>query len=264
MLFYVQDDVEISGLATVGPGFAEAAKTDAGAIFDTSGNFRFNGSLAKDSSLPFALEAGVGDDLSQTLAGGTSTGNAEESLLVTDLAVAAAGAAGNGRFAGSSARTAAGFTSFVAANVDRGLRAEYSFFKFEGDIFAEIGAPLHTVASLAAASAAEEIEAEEVAKNVVEIVEDGLVESSGIGAYAGVAEAVIGGALVAVGQDRISLRGFLEFLFRPGVIGIAVGMVLHGELAVGALDFLFTGAALHSENFVIIAFCVGSQTAILK
>jgi hypothetical protein len=36
-------------------------------------------------------------------------------------------------------------------------------------------------------------------------------------------------------------------------------MVLHGELAVGAFDLLFTRAAADTENFVIIAFSVVAQ-----
>jgi len=55
---------------------------------------------------------------------------------------------------------------------------------------------LDTGAALApSAAAAEDIEAEEIAKNFVEIVEDGFVEAAAsVGGDTGVAEAVVGGA----------------------------------------------------------------------
>ena len=52
----------------------------------------------------------------------------------------------------------------------------------------------------------------------------------------GVAEAVIGGALVAVLEDLIGLVDFLEADLAVGVAGILVGVELHGELAIGALE----------------------------
>jgi BarA-like signal transduction histidine kinase len=39
-------------------------------------------------------------------------------------------------------------------------------------------------------------------------------------------------------------------------------MVLHGELAVRALDFLLAALPLHPENFVIIAFAVTGQNGL--
>ena len=50
----------------------------------------------------------------------------------------------------------------------------------------------------------------------------------------GMAEAVIGRAPLIVLQDVIGFVDFLELDFGCVVAGIAVGMQLHGELAVGA------------------------------
>ena len=63
MLLDVEDDVKIAGLPAEGARFAEAIEADAGAILDTGGNFGFDGTLAEDSSLPFALGTRIGDDL---------------------------------------------------------------------------------------------------------------------------------------------------------------------------------------------------------
>jgi hypothetical protein len=78
-----------------------------------------------------------------------------------------------------------------------------------------------------------------------------------------VAEAVVGGAFVAVGEDRVGLGCFLEALLGGRVSGVPVGVVLHGELAVRAFDFLLAGASFYTKNFVVIAFCIGCQSNIL-
>ena len=93
------------------------------------------------------------------------------------------------------------------------------------------------------------------------IFEDGGIET-GRAARAGdggVSEAVIGGALVHVGEHAVRLARFLEHLFRFRVIRIAVGMKLQRELAVGALDLNVRRAAAYAQHFVVIAFCPCGQ-----
>jgi len=75
----------------------------------------------------------------------------------------------------------------------------------------------------------------------------------------GVAEAVVSGALLLVAEDGVSLAALFEALFAFFVAGIAVGVILQRQLAIGALDFGIRRAAADSENFVIIAFNLGSQ-----
>ena len=53
----------------------------------------------------------------------------------------------------------------------------------------------------------------------------------------GMAETVIGGALVAVLEHVIGFVDFLEFVLAILVAGIAVGMPLHRELAIGGFQF---------------------------
>jgi len=99
---------------------------------------------------------------------------------------------------------------------------------------------LDTGAALASSAAtSEDVEAEEVAEDVVEIVEDGFVEAAAsVGGNASVAEAVVSCALVAVGEDRVGLGGFLEAFFCGVISWVAIGVMLHGELAIGTFDFL--------------------------
>ena len=68
----------------------------------------------------------------------------------------------------------------------------------------------------------------EIGAEAVRAAADALLEG-------GVAEAVVGGALVAVLQDVIGLVDFLELGLAILVAGIAVGMKLHGELAIRGL-----------------------------
>ncbi len=262
VLFHMQNNVKVAGLATKGAGFTKAAEADAGAVFDSGGNFGFDGALAKKSALAAALRAWIGDDLTQTLASGTGAGDAEKALLMADLAMAVAGAAGDGRFSRRCAGSATGFASFMTADIDGFFDAEDGFLEFQLQIFAQVGSALNA-ATLLATAAAEQVEAKEVAKDIVEIVEDSFIEAAASSVDSGVTEAVVGGALIAISQDGIGLGGFFEALFGGRVAGVAIGVVLHGELAVGAFDFLFACAAFYSENFVVIAFCVGCQSVVL-
>ena len=81
----------------------------------------------------------------------------------------------------------------------------------------------------------------------------------GAAAESGVAVAVVDGALVGVGEHGVGFADFLEFFFRVGIVGIAVGMKLQRELAIGALEFQLRDGAGHAQHFVVIAFCVRGQ-----
>ena len=72
--------------------------------------------------------------------------------------------------------------------------------------------------------------------------------------YAGVAKAVVGGALVRVAQHLVGLAGFLELLFRGMVAGIAVRVIFQRLLAIGALQLLVAHIPRNAQNFVVIGF----------
>jgi hypothetical protein len=153
------------------------------------------------------------------------------------------------------------FAGFVAADRDARLGSKDGFLKLDGDVFAKIRATLN--AATAAAAATERIsESEELAKDFAEVLEHRGIETragSGRVTDASMAEAVIERALFGVGKNAVGLGNFLEALLRIRIVGIAVGMVLHGELAIGALEFNFGDGAGDAEHFVIVAFCVRGQ-----
>ena len=73
------------------------------------------------------------------------------------------------------------------------------------------------------------------------------------------AVAVVDGALIGVGEHGVGFADFFEFFFRVRIVGIAVGMVLQRELAIGALEFDLGDSAGHAQHFVVVAFCVRRQ-----
>ena len=64
--------------------------------------------------------------------------------------------------------------------------------------------------------------------------------------------AVVGLALVGIGQDVVRLRDLLETLLGLLVARIAVGVVLARELAVGLLDLLVGGVLAYAEDLVVV------------
>ena len=73
------------------------------------------------------------------------------------------------------------------------------------------------------------------------------------------AEAVISRAFLRVAQHAVSLGRFLEFLLGVPIVGIPIGVVLQGKLAVRALQLLVVSVPVDTENFVVVSFCHGVQ-----
>ena len=90
VLFDVQDNIQIAGWPSERSRFAQASKTNSRAVFHSRGHRRFHHALAQQAAFAFALRAGIGDYVARTLASGTGSSNAEEPLLIPDLASAIA------------------------------------------------------------------------------------------------------------------------------------------------------------------------------
>jgi hypothetical protein len=79
-----------------------------------------------------------------------------------------------------------------------------------------------------------------------------------------VTELVILRALLGIAEDGIRLRDFLEALLRLFVSGIAVGMILERQLAVGFFELFFVGVTGDTEDFVVIALAVQFEPSLVQ
>jgi hypothetical protein len=120
----------------------------------------------------------------------------------------------------------------VAADGDLLLHPEDRIFKGDGQVLANVVAALCPAAPPAAAASAtsEQVaEAEHLSEQIAEVhlLEAASALSAAPAVGEGVmAEAVVGGALLLVAQNRIGFAALLEALLGRVVVGIAVGVVL--------------------------------------
>ena len=136
---------------------------------------------------------------------------------------------------------------------------------FERDLHrvAEVVATEHlapTGTTTAAALLAAEHVAEDVAESLGKTAVAFCARATGaahVRVHAGVAVLVVGGALLRVAQHFVGFLAFLEFLFRSlgRVTLVAVGVVLHRQLAISLLDFFFRGVLGNPKNLVVVFFC---------
>src|ERR1019366_2669891 len=78
---------------------------------------------------------------------------------------------------------------------------------------------------------------------------------------AAVAVRIVALTLLRVTQDGVGLAHLLELLLGSLVTLVAVGVKLHGELAVRAFQLLGFGVALDTEDLVVVALDRGHQTS---
>src|SRR5207302_8676707 len=71
----------------------------------------------------------------------------------------------------------------------------------------------------------------------------------------GMAETMLGRVVLVVLQDVIGFVDVLEFLHGRFIAGIAVGVILHCELAVGPLQLVGIRRTRHPENVVKVLLC---------
>ena len=103
MLLNMEHNVKVAGRAAEVASFAQAAIADASSVFDPSRNLGLNLSFFQDPALAPALRTRIRDYAAGTLTRSAGAGDAEETLLVANLAATTAATACNGSFAGSSA-----------------------------------------------------------------------------------------------------------------------------------------------------------------
>jgi len=153
----------------------------------------------------------------------------------------------------------------VVAHCDFCFRAEYSLVEFEGDIFPQVGAALGSAASTRARAPKEIAKSKKVTEDVLEILKHTGIKTrtrSCAAAHPSMAEAVVERALFRVGQHGIGFGDLFEFFLSLRLVGIAVGVILQRQFAIGALDLLLASGASDSQHFVIVAFSVTGQNGL--
>ena len=117
-------------------------------------------------------------------------------------------------------------------HLDGALGAEHRLLEGDLDVHAQVVATLRAGVRATASAAAEE-HVEEVERRV-----EREVAEVGLRAVGDVAEGVVALALLRVAEHRVRLADLLESLLRDLVTVVAVGVELHGELAVRGLQLL--------------------------
>ena len=208
-----------------------------------------------------AVGAGIFDDLTGASAVGTSLGGLHYThkglLRDTDLSLSVTLGTGlrGAACCGTASLTVAALFDTIIGNLL--LAAEHRLFEGDGDLRLQILPSGGTVtACLRRASTAEE--AGEKISQIAEISgksAESAATRAHIGINACVAILVVASLLIGIRQHLVGLVHFLEALFRLGVAGMQVGVILLGHLAIGLFDLIIRGAFLKSQHLVIIAFC---------
>src|ERR1019366_2067017 len=224
VLLDLEEHVEIAGRTAVGAGLAFAGQAQAIAVIHTGRDADLEFALHLPVAVAVTFGARIADDLAAAVAGAAGAANGEDALLVEDFSAAVAGGAVGGPAAGFAAGALAALAALHARHLDFSAHAEHGVLEAEFQIVAHILAALRAGAfAPPAAGIAEEVaEAEEIAQDIAEIGKGfGIVTGGTAGAlHARMAEAIVGGALLRIAQDAIGLAGFLEFLFRAGIVRI--------------------------------------------
>src|SRR5438552_1950807 len=265
VLLHVNDDVETSWRTAGAPGFAFALQAQLLTSRDAGRNLHGDLAILRHTSGAAARLARVRDRLARAAALRAGACDGEESLLRAHLSLSAAEIADGRRRSGRRARAFARLAVFLARNLDRGFGSGRRLFERDFEVVAQIGAALRTAAAARAAKQVAEAEdVAEAAEDVFEAGEDAGIESAaGRRRHARVAEAIVGGALVGIGEDGVRLGAFLEALFGLVIAGVAIRVVLQRELAIGALDLALACRALDREDLVVVPLaCLRSAHAL--
>ena len=159
--------------------------------------------------------------------------------------------------AGLGARAVAGLAIFVAEDTNLGGDAGGGLLEAKRHVVAQVGAALPARAASPPPSATEHLfEAKEITEDVLELLKDRRVESTGLesaAAQACLAEAIVDRALLWIRQDTIGLARSSKILlgFRL-FLRVAIGMPLERSFAIRRLDLIGGSVARDTEHFVII------------
>ncbi len=246
-----QEDVEVAAGAAPGSGVALAGQADAGAVVHPRGNPDLQLALAAHLAVAVAGPARVGDHPPLAAAPRAGPLDGEEALGGADPALAVAGGADGGGGAGLGARALADLAGDRRRDDDLDLRAGVGLLEADLEIVAKVLAARRAAPAAAAEHLAEHV-SEHLGEDVARVLEAGPAAAAHP-VHSGVAEAIVGGPLLRVAQHRIGFVELLEPGLGLGVARVAIGVVLHGELAEGGLQLDLRAGPGNPEEFVIVA-----------
>src|SRR5690606_14111768 len=195
-------------------------------------------------------------------AAGAGALDLEEAVGLAHAPGAAAGVADGRLGARLGARAVADLAGHQGRDGDLDLGPLIGLLQGDLEIVAQVRAAARPVVlASAAAPAAEGVPegvAEDLGEDVVDVVEAGAALADGIApararaVHARMAETFVRGVLLVVGQDGVGLGNLLEA--GHGLFGaaVAVRVVLHRQLAIGALERGRIDRPLDPQNLVIV------------
>src|SRR6516225_8850793 len=250
---HADEDEEIAGGGAADPDFAFSGKPHPDAVLDAGRDVDRQCLLAPCAALPAARLARVVDDPPGTLTAGAGLLERKETLLHAQASPTVTSRAGYRLGTGLRAATLALLASDQRRDAYRGLLAAVGLLQRDLEIVAQVAAAARPAL---AAPAAHEL-AEHLVENVGEAAgcetETARAMPSAL-FEGGMTKAVIGGALLIVLEDIVGFADILESLLGALVAGIAIGVVLHCELAIGPLELVRARRFGDAEGFVKVLF----------
>src|SRR5262249_19594567 len=155
--------------------------------------------------------------------------------------------------AGLGTGTRACFAGDGGRDADLSCLTGKCLFELDLHVVFQVGATLASRAPAAPTTHAEEI-VEDVGECRGELGAETMRPAAAGVFESGVAEAIVGGALVAVLEHVIGLVELLEAMLAFLVARIAVRMVLHGELAECGLELRVGSGTRYPQDLVVVAF----------
>jgi hypothetical protein len=166
MVFDGDDNIEVAGRPTFGPGVSFAAHLESDARFYPGRDFQGKGLLSAGQAGTSTVFTGVTYPLALAVAVGAGARHGKEPLLKAHLTVAGTGLASFGAGAWPGSGTVAGCACLMARNLYLGVETESGFFKADRQIVAQIITA--TAAATAAAATTTEDVSEDIAEDILE------------------------------------------------------------------------------------------------
>src|SRR2546425_1463548 len=248
----LDDDVQVTRGASAGTDLAFTREADLRTTVDpgrdVDPHFLFAGTAAAATAGP----AGLLDDLALAVAtrAGRDIDDLSEDRLrgPPHLAGAAALRTGLRRGATFGAGPMAGRAGVGPRDGELALDAEYRFFEGQPQVESKVGAPPGTGPRASGGCLAKEH-----VEDVIDAAESSATDvETGDALGAGVAKIVVALPLGLVAQDLVGLVDLLEAGFRLRIVGIAVGVKLECELAIGTLQLFGAGCPRNAEDLVVV------------